>query len=59
MLALEALAPLDAPEVDDVLTRMREGGSRWLATVADWLLSDRAARRARPRRRPGPVGGQA
>ncbi|WP_134774962.1 HEAT repeat domain-containing protein [Ornithinimicrobium flavum] len=57
MLALEALAPLDAPEVDDVLTRMREGGSRWLATVADWLISDRASRRSAPRatrtRRPG------
>lgn len=42
MLALEALAPLDAPEVDVVLTRMRDGESRWLATVADWLLGQRA-----------------
>lgn len=41
MLALEALAPLDAPQVDDVLTRMRDGESRWLATVADWLLGQR------------------
>lgn len=41
MLALEALAPLATPEVDAVLTRMRDGKSRWLATVADWLLGQR------------------
>lgn len=41
MLALEALAPLDDPRVDEVLTRMRDGESRWLATVADWLLGQR------------------
>lgn len=41
MLALEALTPLDAPEVDEVLVRMRDGESRWLATVADWLLGQR------------------
>lgn len=41
MLALEALAPLPDPQVDEVLLRMRDGESRWLATVADWLLGQR------------------
>lgn len=65
MLALEALAPLDAPEVDDLLEELRGGPSRWLATVADWLIGDRAerkerrARRARrPSGRPGRPSGQ-
>ena len=48
MVALEALAPLDDPRVDDVLLRMRDGESRWLATVADWLIGDRERRRDRP-----------
>lgn len=47
MVALEALAPLDDPRVDDVLLRMRDGDSRWLATVADWLIGDRERRRDR------------
>ncbi|QFG69928.1 HEAT repeat domain-containing protein [Ornithinimicrobium pratense] len=51
MLALEALGPLGAPEVDEVLLRLRDGHSRWLATVADWLINDRAERRARQRTR--------
>lgn len=41
MLAMEALAPLDSPRVDQVLAQLRDGPSRWLATVADWLLSTR------------------
>lgn len=48
MVALEALAPLDDPRVDDVLLRMRDGESRWLATVADWLIGDRERRSNRP-----------
>lgn len=48
MVALEALAPLDDPRVDDVLLRMRDGESRWLATVADWLIGDRERRSDRP-----------
>lgn len=62
MLALEAMAPLEDPQVDALLTGLREGESRWLSTVADWMLGDRAARRARPARgrRPRPsVGGPA
>lgn len=51
MLALEALGPLEDPEVDEVLLRLRDGRSRWLATVADWLIGDRAERRARQRTR--------
>lgn len=50
MLALEALAPLDSPQVDELLTTMREGESRWLATVADWLLGQREEHRARQTR---------
>lgn len=50
MLALEALAPLDSPRVDELLATMREGESRWLATVADWLLGQREEQRARPAR---------
>lgn len=45
VLALEALGPLRAPEVDEVLLRLRDGRSRWLATVADWLMGDRGERR--------------
>ena len=47
VLALEALGPLDSPEVDEVLLRLREGRSRWLSTVAGWLLADRGERRSR------------
>lgn len=46
VLALEALGPLESPAVDEVLLRLREGRSRWLSTVADWLLADRRERRA-------------
>lgn len=53
MLALEAMAPLEDPRVEQVLETMRDGESRWLSTVADWLLGDRAERRTRAvRRRP-------
>lgn len=51
VLALEALGPLDAPEVDELLLRLRDGPSRWLSTVADWLLGDRRDRRDRGERR--------
>lgn len=50
VLALEALGPLDAPEVDELLRRLREGDSRWLSTVANWFLADRGERRARTAR---------
>lgn len=46
VLALEALGSLDSPEVDKLLLRLRQGDSRWLATVADWLLADRRERGA-------------
>lgn len=49
MLALEALAPLDSPRVDEVLAALRDGRSRWLATVADWLIGERERPRQRPR----------
>lgn len=45
LVAVEALARLDVPEVDDALRRLRGSGDRWLAIVADWLLSDRVERR--------------
>ena len=30
--------------VDEALRRLRSSGDRWLAIIADWLLSDRAER---------------
>lgn len=48
MLALEALGPLDDPRVEPLLTELRDGESRWLATVADWLLTDRTGVPDRP-----------
>ncbi|GGK72900.1 HEAT repeat domain-containing protein [Ornithinimicrobium pekingense] len=44
LVAVEALARLDVPEVDEALERLRGSGDRWLAIIADWLLSDRADR---------------
>lgn len=41
LLALEALAPVDSPRVVEVLTRLRDEGGAWTATVADWLLGQR------------------
>jgi HEAT repeat protein len=43
--AIEALAELDLPEVDDVLVRLRDGDDAWLSITAGWLLTDRAERR--------------
>ncbi|MDN5717373.1 MAG: HEAT repeat domain-containing protein [Janibacter sp.] len=42
--AIEALAELDLPEVDDVLVRLRDGDDAWLSITAGWLLTDRAER---------------
>lgn len=44
LVAVEALARLEVPEVEEALERLRGSGDRWLAIVADWLLSDRADR---------------
>lgn len=41
--ALEAMAPIPDPRVDDILTALRDGEDQWLATVADWFLTERAA----------------
>ena len=40
--AVEALAALDLPEVDDVLRRLRDGDDAWLSITAGWLLTDRS-----------------
>ncbi|WP_431473278.1 HEAT repeat domain-containing protein [Ornithinimicrobium sp. W1665] len=45
LVAVEALARLEVPEVDEALRRLRGSADRWLAIIADWLLSDRAERR--------------
>ncbi|MGD8199309.1 HEAT repeat domain-containing protein [Ornithinimicrobium sp. W1679] len=45
LVAVEALARLEVPEVDEALRRLRGSPDRWLAIIADWLLSDRAERR--------------
>lgn len=42
--AMEALAALDVPGVDEVLVRLRDGSDRWLSITAGWLLTDRAER---------------
>ena len=42
--AIEALAELDLPEVDGVLTRLRDGDDAWLSITAGWLITDRADR---------------
>lgn len=44
LVAVEALARLEVPEVDEALRRLRGSSDRWLAIIADWLLSDRAER---------------
>lgn len=45
LVAVEALARLEVPEVDEALQRLRGSSDRWLAIIADWLLSDRSERR--------------
>ena len=42
LLAMEALAGLDLPGVDETLTRLRDGDDRWLSITAGWMLEDRA-----------------
>lgn len=42
--AIEALAELDLPEVDWVLTRLRDGDDAWLSITAGWLITDRVER---------------
>lgn len=42
--AMEALAALDLPAVDETLKRLRDGDDTWLSITAGWLLSDRAER---------------
>lgn len=46
LIALEALAVLDAPEVGPALERLRDGDDRFRSLTAQWLLADRAERRA-------------
>lgn len=50
LVAVEALAALESPEVDTTLERLRSSGDGWLAVIADWLLSDRAERAERAER---------
>ncbi len=45
LVAVESLARLDVPQVEEALHRVRASGDRWLAVIADWLLVDRAERR--------------
>lgn len=52
VLAVEALGELQDPTVDAALEELRGGEDTWLATMADWLLSDREQRRAKAARRP-------
>ncbi|MFK5583027.1 HEAT repeat domain-containing protein [Serinicoccus sp. LYQ131] len=47
LVALEALAPLDAPEVEEALMLLRDGEDRFLSLTAQWLLADRAERAGR------------
>ncbi|MFX0539981.1 HEAT repeat domain-containing protein [Ornithinimicrobium sp. Y1847] len=47
VIAVEALAALDDPRVDEALQRLRDGEDRWLAITAEWLLSDRGERSGR------------
>ncbi|WP_151526671.1 HEAT repeat domain-containing protein [Serinicoccus kebangsaanensis] len=47
MVALEALAVLDAPEVEPALERLRDGEDRFRSLTAQWLLADREERAAR------------
>lgn len=42
--AMEALAELDLPEIDEVLERLRDGDDAWLSITAGWLLTDRSER---------------
>lgn len=51
VLAVEALGQLDAPQAQEALERLRVGKDTWLATMADWLLTDRAERRAKDEER--------
>ena len=46
MIALEALAALDAPEVGPALERLRDGEDRFRSLTAQWLLADRAERQS-------------
>lgn len=41
VLAMEAMVPLEDPRIDQLLAAFRDGGDRWLASVADWFLSER------------------
>jgi HEAT repeat protein len=51
LVAIEALAGLDVPDVDATLERLRDSGDGWLAITAEWLLSDRAEKASRRARR--------
>lgn len=50
VLAMEAMVPLDDPRIDQSLTSLRDGEDRWLASVADWFLSERRDLEARAER---------
>lgn len=47
VVAVEALGQLDVAEAVEALERLRTGEDTFLATMADWLLTDRAERRAK------------
>lgn len=47
LVALEALAALESPDVEEVLGRLRDGEDRFLSLTARWLLADREERAAR------------
>ncbi|MGO0576017.1 HEAT repeat domain-containing protein [Ornithinimicrobium panacihumi] len=51
VLAVEALGQLDVPEKRAALERLRSGEDTWLATMADWLLTDLDRRREQVERR--------
>lgn len=42
--AMEALAELYLPEVEETLRRLRDGDDAWLSLTAGWLITDRAER---------------
>ncbi len=50
VLAMEAMVPLADPSIDELLASFRDGEDRWLASVADWFLSERRDLAARAER---------
>ncbi|MDO5740316.1 MAG: HEAT repeat domain-containing protein [Ornithinimicrobium sp.] len=51
VIALGALGQLDVPAAQAALERLRSSEDTWVSLMADWLIVDRAERRAKAQRR--------